>query len=133
MGIDRLDVFDPKARSTLEHRSRGSNQFTGLPRAGGKTLARCRERTAQRKPAFALVGRQVRVARTHRKAIGLAHGRNRDNLEVEIEIDYHTLDRTQLLKILLAEERGIWLYDIDQLRHHGRDAAKMALAVVAAK
>src|SRR6266481_395328 len=133
MGIDRLDVFDPKARSTLEHRSRGADQFTGLARAVGKTLARCRQRTAQRKRAFALVRRQVRIARTHRKAIGLAHGRNRNNLEIEIEIDHHPLDRAQLLKILLAEERGIWLYDIEQLRHHGRDAAKMARAMVAAK
>src|SRR5215212_4670911 len=79
----------------------------------------------------ALVGAQVNVAAAERQTVGLAHGRQADDLDGHIEVRNHAPNDAQLLGILLAEVADIGLDDVEELADHGGDAAEVAGAVLA--
>ncbi|ETB06834.1 hypothetical protein P863_18285 [Mycobacterium avium subsp. silvaticum ATCC 49884] len=90
----------------------------GGVRAGGQGR---RKRHGQ----FALRGVQVAVARRHRQAVGLPHGRHPDHLHVDVEVGDHLTDHHQLLVVLLAEEDSVGAHDLQQLAHDGQHAGEM--------
>ena len=62
-----------------------------------------RERPREGGGALAGLGVEVGVARAHRQAVGLAHGRQHLDPHREVEVADHAPDHRRLLGVLLAE------------------------------
>src|SRR5271156_4998709 len=132
-GVDRFDVFNFHTLGPLQHASRGKHYFLGAAKVGAMLVASGANREAQRERVLTLGRREVGVARAHREAVFLAHDRHRHNLDIEVQIADHFLNRAQLLKILLAEDRQVRFDDVEQLGDHRRHPAEMARAMRAAQ
>src|SRR5271154_431701 len=132
-GVDRFDVFNLHALGPLEHASRGKHYFLGAAKVGAMLVASGANREAQRERVLTLGRREVGVARAHREAVFLAHDRHRHNLDIEVQVADHFLNRAQLLEILLAEDRQMRFDDVEQLGDHRRHSAEMAGAMRAAE
>jgi hypothetical protein len=56
----------------------------------------------------------------------LAHGRDADDLDAEVEVQRHPADDGQLLVVLLAEDRDVGPYGEEELGDDGRDPSEVA-------
>ncbi len=65
------------------------------------------------------------IARAHRETIGVAHRRNLDDRDRQIEVGDEPPDDGELLRILFAEIGAVRLHHLKQLQHHGCDAAEV--------
>ena len=72
--------------------------------------------------------REVGIARTHGKAIGLPDRGQPDDLDIHIQILHHPLDGDQLLVVFLAEEGQVRLDDVEELGHHRGHTAEVSRA-----
>src|SRR5882724_4785669 len=80
-----------------------------------------------------LLRRQVRVSRTQRQSIGLAYGRHLYNVDRYIQVLHESANHRDLLRVFLSKICAVGLDNIEQLQHHGSDAAEMARAKWAAQ
>ena len=73
-----------------------------------------------------VLGPQVGVAAAHRQAVGLAHRRPDDQLDVvEVEVAHQAAHDGHLLGVLLAEDRPVGAGRQEQLGHHRRHPAEV--------
>ena len=92
--------------------------------AGADIACALLERAVEHGRRGAILRREIDVARGAGEAVALAHRRNADHRDAEIEILRHLRDDTQLLIILLAEQREVGPHLREQLGDHGGDAAE---------
>src|SRR6266550_5665911 len=76
---------------------------------------------------------QIEITRTYRQSVPLPHDRRYHDLDVEIQIAHHTSNDDCLGRIFLPKESDLRLRDVEQLRHHGRDPAKVPWSRAAAQ
>ena len=81
--------------------------------------------------ALALARVEVGVARAHRQAVGLAHGRQHLDPHREVEVADHAPDHRRLLGVLLAEVGDVGADRVEELGDDGGDAAEVARAAPA--
>src|SRR5205085_9753161 len=74
---------------------------------------------------------EVDVAAAHGQAVRLAHDGADDDLDREIQVAHHAADHDHLLGVFLAEVGALGSEGVEQLGHHGGDAAEVAGAVLA--
>jgi hypothetical protein len=75
---------------------------------------------------LAVGGREVAVAARHGQAVRLAHRRDGDDVDPEVEVGDHPPDEQQLLGVLLPEQRNLSAGQVQQLADHGEDAVEVA-------
>ena len=73
------------------------------------------------------------IARAQGQAVRLAHRRHADDVYGDVQINHHPPNHRELLRVLLAEIRNVWLDDIEQFRHDGRDTIEVARAELPAQ
>ena len=79
----------------------------------------------ERDGPLAVLVAEVGVARAHRQAVGLAHGRHRPDPHREVEVAGHAPDHRDLLRVLLAEVGDVGLNGVEELGDHRGDAAEV--------
>ncbi len=77
---------------------------------------------------LAVERREVAVPAGHRQPVVLADGRDRDDLDAQVEVAHHAPHEQQLLGVLLAEERQVRARQAQQLGDDGQDAVEVARA-----
>ena len=87
----------------------------------------------ERRSDVTLLRSEVRVSRTQRQSIGFAYGRHLKDVDRYIQVLHELADHGELLRVFLAKVRAVGLDNIEQLQHHGCDAAKMPWTKLAAQ
>ena len=79
-----------------------------------------------RPPGACASGPRWTIAAREREAVGLAHGRAADDLDVpEAEVALHAADHRELLVVLLAEHRDVGPRGEEELGDDGCDTAEV--------
>ena len=107
----------------LAHR-RSQPLAVALP--AGEALLGLLQRLREDERRLPLLWREVDVATAHGEAVRLADGRERHDLDVQVQVAHHPPDHDELLGVLLAEVGAVGLDDVEELRHDGGHAAKVA-------
>ncbi len=74
----------------------------------------------------ALVGAEVDVPAAQGESVLFAHDRAHDDVDRKGQVLDHPPDHGDLLRVLLPEVGPLRPEDVEELRHHGRDAAEVA-------
>ena len=123
LGVAGLQVLglDRRRRRARGGRPRGRRRAS--PRGRSRSAAaRARESATARSRSR---GVEVGVARAHRQAVGLAHGRQHLDPQREVEVADHAPDHRRLLGVLLAEVGDVGADDVEELGDDGGDAAEV--------
>lgn len=101
--------------------------------AGGGRCGRGGECAVELRRERALGGGKAGVARTHREAVGFAHGRAADDLGGEEKRGAEAAHELELLKILFTEISALGIGDLEQFRYDRQHAGEMTGPVGAAE
>jgi len=115
LGVHNLEVVEPHARCRTKDLHPGLDQLIHLAFPVIKSLLHCHERTIRNQRHLSLVGVKIGIARAHRQPITFTDRCHRHDFQIEIQIGDHPLNRAELLKVFLAEQRDMRLDDIEEL------------------
>src|SRR5450755_224501 len=119
------EVFRLKARG-VELLACGALDRRKIDVCGAKTRDRLLQRGVELGSDLALLESQILIARAHGEPVGLTHRGRGDDLNGEKQIRHHAPDDRELLEVLLAKHRDVWLDDIKERRHDGCDTLEMS-------
>ena len=92
----------------------------------GRMLHRASASDSEPAPAFSLLGLEIRIARTHRQSIRLAHDRADDQLHIHIQVAHHPPQHCNLRGVFLPEEGAIGPHNLEQLGNDSCHSAKVS-------
>src|SRR5882724_13621256 len=121
--VDKIDIIDSRQRRFTDYLSR---KIDSVLRGFFFGIFRGQQCFAQNRGLLPLVGGQIHVARTARQSICFAHGGDRDDVDLVIQIAHHSANDGQLLKIFFAKYGRVRLQNVEQFRHHRANAAEMS-------
>ena len=117
--VDEREVVDADGRLLIQCFLSNCKHFIRCRRSAR------RQRAVQDERGPAVLLRQVRIAARHREPVRLAHGRDTDDLDADIEVAHHPPDQRELLRVFLAEDGDVGADEMQQLRNDGQDAVEM--------